>query len=105
LRTVELAAEDISRAVIDEIGIHASESTFFIFKHHTSGKRVRPDELNENMAAIYGQDFLGVSLKDWIKNARKAGIEELVVIYLQAIWDGRERRHFTLWTITLYKQY
>lgn len=78
---VESVASDIATSVVSsqtaQVGVE--------FRHYSSGTRVTPGEFASYMQKTYGSEFREIELEDWIEEARKEGIEELIVLYLQAI--------------------
>jgi aspyridone synthetase (hybrid polyketide synthase/nonribosomal peptide synthetase) len=78
---VESVASDIAASIV------ASQTTQsgVDFRHYSSRTRVAPGEFASYMQKTYGGEFRELELEDWIEEARKEGIEELIVLYLQAI--------------------
>nr|ALQ32879.1 putative polyketide synthase [Fusarium miscanthi] len=64
------------------------------FKHYSSGVKVPPVEFASYMKETYGGEFRELGLDDWIEEARREGIEELIVLYLQATMEKRQRITF-----------
>jgi aspyridone synthetase (hybrid polyketide synthase/nonribosomal peptide synthetase) len=61
------------------------------FKHYSSSVKVPPAEFASYMQETYRGEFRELDLDDWIEQARKEGIEELIVLYLQAIVEKGQR--------------
>lgn len=64
------------------------------FKHYSSGVKVPPTDFASCMQKTYEDEFRELDLDDWIEQARKEGIEELIVLYLQAIVEKDQRIAF-----------
>nr|ALQ32946.1 putative polyketide synthase [Fusarium sacchari] len=64
------------------------------FKHYSSGVKVPPTEFASYMQKTYEDEFRELDLDDWIEQARKEGVEELIVLYLQAIVEKGQRITF-----------
>ncbi|KAM7215919.1 lovastatin nonaketide synthase [Rhypophila decipiens] len=54
------------------------------FYHHSSGIPVPCNKLAERLREVHQCSFETVSLSEWIENARKLGVEELIAMYLEA---------------------
>jgi aspyridone synthetase (hybrid polyketide synthase/nonribosomal peptide synthetase) len=87
---VESVASDIAASAVS---LQTSQSGVE-FRHYSSGTRVTPGEFAAYMQKTYGGEFRELELEDWIGEARKEGIEELIVLYLQAIVDRGGRITF-----------
>ncbi|KAF5603867.1 polyketide synthase [Fusarium pseudocircinatum] len=64
------------------------------FRHYSSGVKVPPTDFASYMQKTYGDEFRELDLDDWIEEARREGIEELIVLYLQAIVEKGQRITF-----------
>ncbi|KAF4339725.1 polyketide synthase [Fusarium beomiforme] len=80
-RPVKDVADSIAECVISSQSVHSG----LAFKHYSSGVKVPPGEFASYMQNTYGGEFRELDLDDWISEARREGIEELIVLYLQAI--------------------
>jgi aspyridone synthetase (hybrid polyketide synthase/nonribosomal peptide synthetase) len=87
---VESVASDIAASIISS----QTSRSGVEFRHNSSGTRVTPGEFAAYMQKTYGGEFRELELEDWIEEARKEGIEELIVLYLQAIVEGGGRITF-----------
>ncbi|KAF5684504.1 polyketide synthase [Fusarium circinatum] len=76
--------------VVSSQGTHSGVA----FKHYSSGVKVPPKEFASYMQGTYGNDFRELDLNDWVEEARREGIEELIVLYLQAIVEKGQRITF-----------
>ncbi|PNP85410.1 hypothetical protein FNYG_01239 [Fusarium nygamai] len=74
-------ADSFAEFVVSAQGTHSSVA----FRHYSSGVKVPPTEFASYMQKTYGDEFRELDLDDWIEEARREGIEELIVLYLQAI--------------------
>ncbi|KAH7213281.1 putative hybrid PKS-NRPS enzyme [Fusarium redolens] len=83
-------ASSFADFVISSQGTHAGVA----FKHYSSGVRVPPVDFASYMQKTYGGEFRELDLNDWIEEARREGIEELIVLYLQAIVEKGQRITF-----------
>ncbi|KAF5648995.1 polyketide synthase [Fusarium sp. NRRL 52700] len=83
-------ANSFAEFVISQQGTHSGVA----FKHYSSGVKVPPAEFASYMQRAYGNEFRELDLYDWIEEARRQGIEELIVLYLQAIVEKGERITF-----------
>ncbi len=54
------------------------------FRHHSSGVRVPFSQLAQRMETLHGGEFEVISMSDWLRDALKLGIEDLIVSYLEA---------------------
>ncbi|KAM0552646.1 hypothetical protein ACHAPJ_007743 [Fusarium lateritium] len=86
-------ATDVANAIA-ESALSQPSHPATTFRHHSSGVRVTPLEFATYMQQTYGGEFRELNLEDWIDEARKEGIEELIVLYLQAIVERGERITF-----------
>jgi len=64
------------------------------FVHHSSGVKVQMHEFGAWLAELYGRDFGEVSVEEWIEKATQAGIDPLIVGYLEAIVGKGEKIRF-----------
>ena len=80
--------------VAEEIACGGIAQESISFRHHSSGVRVPFSQLKQRMQTLYGHSFETVSLADWIQRARKLGIEDLIISYLEANVAGAERLVF-----------
>ncbi|CAJ0552622.1 Ff.00g007000.m01.CDS01 [Fusarium sp. VM40] len=87
---VESVARDIAASVVSSQTARSGVD----FRHYSSGTRVMPEEFASYMQKKYGGEFRELELEDWIEEARKEGIEELIVLYLQAIVEREGRITF-----------
>ncbi|KAG5815690.1 hypothetical protein H9Q74_003377 [Fusarium xylarioides] len=83
-------ANSFAEFVISSQGTHSGVA----FKHYSSGVKVPPTDFASYMQKTYGDEFRELDLDDWIEQARKEGIEELIVLYLQAILEKGQRITF-----------
>nr|WNS47931.1 FunA [Talaromyces coalescens] len=87
-KSVDVVAEEIVATVID------NASPGVTYRHHSSGKKVLPSQFRAYMEEYYGGSFKEVPLETWIQDARTAGLEELIIAYLQAITEKGEKMIF-----------
>ncbi|ENH70099.1 Lovastatin nonaketide synthase [Fusarium oxysporum f. sp. cubense race 1] len=80
-------ADSFAEFVVSSQGTHSGVA----FKHYSSGVKVPPAEFASYMQETYRGEFRELDLDDWIEQARKEGIEELIVLYLQAIVEKGQR--------------
>nr|ALQ32979.1 putative polyketide synthase [Fusarium sp. NRRL 25184] len=83
-------ADSFAEFVVSSQGTHSGVG----FKHYSSGIKVPPAEFASYMQETYGGEFRELDLDDWVEEARKKGIEELIVLYLQAIVEKGQRMIF-----------
>ncbi|KAG5772189.1 hypothetical protein H9Q73_012591 [Fusarium xylarioides] len=83
-------ANSFAEFAISSQGTHSGVA----FKHYSSGVKVPPTDFASYMQKTYGDEFRELDLDDWIEQARKEGIEELIVLYLQAILEKGQRITF-----------
>ncbi|PCD25242.1 hypothetical protein AU210_014350 [Fusarium oxysporum f. sp. radicis-cucumerinum] len=80
-------ADSFAEFVVSSQGTHSGVA----FKHYSSSVKVPPAEFATYMQETYRGEFRELDLDDWIEQARKEGIEELIVLYLQAIVEKGQR--------------
>ncbi|KAI3576482.1 putative hybrid PKS-NRPS enzyme [Fusarium oxysporum f. sp. albedinis] len=80
-------ADSFAEFVVSSQGTHSGVA----FKHYSSSVKVPPAEFASYMQETYRGEFRELDLDDWIEQARKEGIEELIVLYLQAIVEKGQR--------------
>ncbi|EMT72002.1 Lovastatin nonaketide synthase [Fusarium odoratissimum] len=80
-------ADSFAEFVVSSQGTHSGVA----FKHYSSGVKVPPADFASYMQKTYRGEFRELDLDDWIEQARKEGIEELIVLYLQAIVEKGQR--------------
>ncbi|KAF5591103.1 polyketide synthase [Fusarium pseudoanthophilum] len=83
-------ADSFAEFVLSSQGTHSGVA----FKHYSSGVKVPPTDFASYMQKKYGDEFRELDLDDWIEEARREGIEELIVLYLQAIVEKGQRITF-----------
>lgn len=64
------------------------------FRHYTGGIRTPVADFRLRMEHTYGGTFAEWDMPEWIAKAREAGIEDLIVTYLEAIVDRGETISF-----------
>ncbi|KAF5973209.1 polyketide synthase [Fusarium coicis] len=74
-------ADSFADFVLSSQGTHSGVA----FKHYSSGVKVPPTDFASYMQKTYEDEFRELDLGVWIEEARKEGIEELIVLYLQTI--------------------
>ncbi|KAF5973503.1 putative polyketide synthase [Fusarium bulbicola] len=89
-----LPATDVAGSLADFVVSSQGTQSGVTFKHYSSGVKVPPKEFASYMRRTYGNEFRELDLDDWIEEARREGIEELIVLYLQAIVEKGERITF-----------
>ncbi|KAF5694735.1 polyketide synthase [Fusarium denticulatum] len=83
-------ADSFAEFVVSAQGTHSGVA----FMHYSSGVKVPPTDFASYMQKTYGDEFRELDLDDWIEEARREGIEELIVLYLQAIVEKGQRITF-----------
>lgn len=78
-RDVGEVAEEVSDAVLG--GGDRSLS----YRHYSSNVRVTPEDFREYMQKTTGQEMGEMPLDQWLQAARKAGMEDIIVSYLEAV--------------------
>lgn len=71
-----------------------NETQGVVYRHHSSGEKVLPSQFKAYMERYYGGSFKEIPLETWIQDARTAGLEELIIAYLQAITEKGEKMIF-----------
>ncbi|KAL7809312.1 polyketide synthase [Trichoderma aethiopicum] len=66
-------------------GRTTQESTNILFKHHSGGVKVPARELWSHLENVYGVTFDEVEMNEWLRRAARAGIDPLIMAYLEAI--------------------
>ncbi|SCO19757.1 unnamed protein product [Fusarium fujikuroi] len=89
-----LPVTDVANSFAEYVISSQQSHSGVAFKHYSSGVKVPPTDFASYMQKTYEDDFRELDLEDWIEQARKEGIEELIVLYLQAVVEKNQRITF-----------
>ncbi|KAF4439073.1 polyketide synthase [Fusarium acutatum] len=89
-----LPVTDVANSFTELVISSQKKHSGVAFKHYSSGAKVPPAEFASYMQKTYGDQFRELDLDDWIQEARREGMEELIVLYLQAIVEKGQRITF-----------
>ncbi|RGP81853.1 polyketide synthase [Fusarium longipes] len=89
-----LPVENVAREIAASVVSSQTSQPGVKFRHYSSGTRVSPSRFAAYMQKTYGGEFRELKLEEWIEQARTKGIEELIVLYLQAIVEKGGRITF-----------
>jgi aspyridone synthetase (hybrid polyketide synthase/nonribosomal peptide synthetase) len=80
-----LHVTDVADSLAEFVLSSQGRNSGVAFKHYSSGVKVPPTDFASCLQKTYGDEFRELDLGVWVEEARREGIEELIVLYLQTI--------------------
>nr|RBQ96683.1 hypothetical protein FVER53263_13421 [Fusarium verticillioides] len=77
-----LPVTDVADSLVEFVQSSQGTHSGVAFKHYSSGVQMPPTDFASYMQKTYGDESRELDLGVWIEEARRDGIEELVVLYL-----------------------
>ncbi|EWG55421.1 hypothetical protein FVEG_13420 [Fusarium verticillioides 7600] len=77
-----LPVTDVADSLVEFVQSSQGTHSGVAFKHYSSGVKMPPTDFASYMQKTYGDESRELDLGVWIEEARRDGIEELVVLYL-----------------------